>query len=136
ALVLDRDTVRDVRIAWGGIAHKPWRATRAEAALRGGPLPEDRVRDATEDAVRVGPLTEERVREAAEPELADARTTEQNAWKVPMVRNATVKVLTALAEEAPRSFTPRNCSLRSHFRGRADDRAADPPDRAALHRHR
>ena len=82
ALDLDGDTVRDVRIAWGGIAHKPWRATRAEDALRGGPL------------------TEERVREAAEAELADARTTEQNAWKVPMVRNATVQVLTALAEEA------------------------------------
>ena len=84
ALDLDGDTVRDVRIAWGGIAHKPWRATRAEDALRGGPL------------------TGERVRGAAEAELADARTTEQNAWKVPMVRNATVQVLTALAEEAHR----------------------------------
>ena len=79
ALELDGDTVWDVRIAWGGIAHKPWRATRAEDALRGGAL------------------TPERVREAAEVELADARTTDQNAWKVPMVRNATAQVLAALA---------------------------------------
>ena len=42
------------------------------------------------------------MRAAAEAELADARTTEQNAWKVPMVRNATAQVLTALAEEATR----------------------------------
>ena len=29
--------VRDVRIALGGVAHKPWRAHAAEAALRGAP---------------------------------------------------------------------------------------------------
>jgi xanthine dehydrogenase YagS FAD-binding subunit len=29
--------VRDCRIALGGVAHVPWRAERAEAALRGGP---------------------------------------------------------------------------------------------------
>ena len=28
--------VRDVRIAFGGVAHKPWRAHTAEAVLRGG----------------------------------------------------------------------------------------------------
>jgi xanthine dehydrogenase YagS FAD-binding subunit len=38
----------DVRIALGGVAHKPWRATRAEEVLRGGPLTEDAVRAAME----------------------------------------------------------------------------------------
>jgi xanthine dehydrogenase YagS FAD-binding subunit len=35
AVDLDGDTVRDVRIALGGVAHKPWRALGAEALLRG-----------------------------------------------------------------------------------------------------
>ena len=38
ALELEGDEVRDVRIAWGGVAHRPWRATRAEEALRGQPI--------------------------------------------------------------------------------------------------
>jgi xanthine dehydrogenase YagS FAD-binding subunit len=32
--------VRDVRIALGGVATKPWRAHEAEVALRGQPLDE------------------------------------------------------------------------------------------------
>ncbi|MBE7218679.1 MAG: xanthine dehydrogenase family protein subunit M, partial [Caulobacteraceae bacterium] len=36
AIELDGDTVRDVRLALGGVAPKPWRAEAAEAALRGG----------------------------------------------------------------------------------------------------
>ncbi|WP_182524328.1 FAD binding domain-containing protein [Nocardioides dongkuii] len=85
ALELAEDgTVADVRIAWGGVAHKPWRARRAEDALRGRPL--------TEDAVRA----------AAEEELADADASAGAAYKVPMVRNATAMVLTRLAREATR----------------------------------
>jgi xanthine dehydrogenase YagS FAD-binding subunit len=79
ALDLDGDTVRDVRIAWGGVAHKPWRARRAEDALRGGPL------------------TEETVRAAATAELDAAATSAGNEFKVPMVRNATTMVLLQLA---------------------------------------
>jgi xanthine dehydrogenase YagS FAD-binding subunit len=79
ALELDGDTVREVRIAWGGVAHKPWRARRAEAALLGRPL--------TEDAVRA----------AADEELAAAETTDETAYKVPMVRNTTVQTLLELA---------------------------------------
>jgi xanthine dehydrogenase YagS FAD-binding subunit len=82
ALELDGDVVRDVRIAWGGIAHKPWRAFGAEAALIGGPL--------TEDAIRA----------AAAVELADADPGADTTYKLPMVRNATVHVLTELAREA------------------------------------
>ncbi|HET6739812.1 MAG TPA: xanthine dehydrogenase family protein subunit M, partial [Kribbella sp.] len=68
---LDEGTVRDVRISWGGVAHKPWRATRAEEALRGQRL------------------TEESVRDAADAELADAASTTGSGYKVAMVRNAT-----------------------------------------------
>ncbi len=35
AVDLDGGVVRDVRLALGGVAHKPWRAWRAEEALRG-----------------------------------------------------------------------------------------------------
>ncbi len=83
AAVLDFQdgTVRDVRLALGGVAHKPWRAFRAEAALRGAPA------------------TAESFRRAAEAELADAKPLRDNAFKVPMARNTIVAVLRDLAME-------------------------------------
>jgi len=45
AVVLAGD---DVRLVLGGVAHKPWRATRAEEVLRGRPLTEDTLRAARE----------------------------------------------------------------------------------------
>jgi xanthine dehydrogenase YagS FAD-binding subunit len=80
-LVLDGGRVADVRLAWGGVAHKPWRATHAEAALVGARL--------SEDAVRA----------AAEAELAAAETDDESAYKVPLVRNLTTVTLMSLAEE-------------------------------------
>jgi xanthine dehydrogenase YagS FAD-binding subunit len=73
--------VRDVRIALGGVAHKPWRATKAEVALRGAPA------------------TEEVFRRAAEVELADAQPLHGNAFKVPLVRNVLVRTLLDLTEQ-------------------------------------
>jgi len=73
--------VRDVRIALGGVAHKPWRALRAEQALRGGPA------------------TAEAFGAAADTELAHAEPLEQNAFKVPLARNVIVRTLLDLAEE-------------------------------------
>ena len=35
ALELDGDTIKEARLALGGVAHKPWRDPQAEAALRG-----------------------------------------------------------------------------------------------------
>ena len=35
ALELDGDTIKEARLALGGVAHKPWRDSAAEAALRG-----------------------------------------------------------------------------------------------------
>jgi xanthine dehydrogenase YagS FAD-binding subunit len=79
-LELDGDIVRDVRVAWGGVAHKPWRAARAEEALRG-----QRLDDAAIEA-------------AVDGELETAVTTEQTAYKVPMLRGATVTALHRLLE--------------------------------------
>jgi xanthine dehydrogenase YagS FAD-binding subunit len=84
ALDLHDGAVREARIALGGVAHKPWRAVRAEAALRGAPA-----------AV-------ESFRRAAQAELAMARPLRDNAFKVTMARNTLVAVLSDLAAEAPR----------------------------------
>jgi xanthine dehydrogenase YagS FAD-binding subunit len=82
ALDVADGTVRDARLALGGVAHAPWRATKAEAVLRGAPA------------------TEETFRRAAEAELADARPLRDNAFKIPLARNAIVRVLLQLAQEA------------------------------------
>jgi xanthine dehydrogenase YagS FAD-binding subunit len=75
--------VRDARIAFGGVAHKPWRATKAEGELRGALA------------------TEESFRRAADAELADARPLRDNAFKAPLTRNVLVRALLDLmAEEA------------------------------------
>lgn len=79
AVETDGDTVREARIAFGGVAHKPWRATRAEEALRGAP--------ATEDAYR----------RAADAELTAAEPLSGNAFKVPMTRNTLAAVLRGLS---------------------------------------
>jgi xanthine dehydrogenase YagS FAD-binding subunit len=82
ALDLADGRIRDVRIALGGVAHKPWRASRAEAALRGAPA------------------TVESFRRAADAELADARPLRDNGFKVPMTRNTLVAVLRDLTARA------------------------------------
>ncbi|MCX4445291.1 xanthine dehydrogenase family protein subunit M [Streptomyces sp. NBC_01789] len=86
AAVLDvRDgTVRDVRLAFGAVASRPWRARTAERALTGGPA------DAAAFAA------------AADAELAAARPLPENRYKVTLMRNLVVAVLTQLAEEAAR----------------------------------
>ncbi|MDG9715554.1 xanthine dehydrogenase family protein subunit M [Streptomyces sp. DH24] len=76
--------VHDVRLAFGAVASRPWRARRAEAALTGGPA------DAAAFAA------------AADAELADARPLPHNGYKVPLMRNLVVAVLSELAEEAAR----------------------------------
>jgi xanthine dehydrogenase YagS FAD-binding subunit len=73
--------VRDVRIALGGVAHKPWRATKAEQALRGAPA------------------TEQSFIGAAEAELAGGRPLPGNAFKVPLASNVIVRTLVDLAGE-------------------------------------
>lgn len=73
-----RRTVRQARLALGGVAHKPWRATRAEEALRGAPAEEHAFRDAIDQ------------------ELAAAEPLAGNRFKVPMAANTVVSVLRGL----------------------------------------
>ena len=80
ALELDGDVIKDVRLALGGVAHKPWRAWKAEAALRGQLA------------------TAENFRAAAESELADARPLTHNAFKIELVRRTVAAVLAELTE--------------------------------------
>jgi xanthine dehydrogenase YagS FAD-binding subunit len=73
--------VRDVRLALGGVAPKPWRASRAEDALWGASA------------------NEQSFRRAAEAELADAQPLAGNAFKIPLARNVIAHTLMELAEE-------------------------------------
>jgi xanthine dehydrogenase YagS FAD-binding subunit len=82
AMQLEGGRIGDVRIALGGIAHKPWRAFRAEAALRSGP--------ATEQAFRA----------AAIAELADAKPLRDNGFKVELATRTLIAVLGDLAGAA------------------------------------
>ena len=82
ALEMDGGRIREVRLALGGVAHKPWRAHKAEAALRGGP--------ATEAAFRA----------AADAELADAAPLPDNAFKIELAKRTLTAVLTDLAGAA------------------------------------
>jgi xanthine dehydrogenase YagS FAD-binding subunit len=70
--------VTDVRLALGGVAHKPWRARVAEDALRGGP--------ADEAAFRA----------AAGAELAAATPLRENGYKIPLAGNLIVATLLEL----------------------------------------
>ena len=72
--------VREARIALGGVAPRPWRAWKAEAAL-----------------VRA-PATEDSFRRAADSELADAQPLPGNAFKVLLAQNMIVRCLLDLLE--------------------------------------
>ncbi len=83
ALEVRDGRVENVRIALGGVAHKPWRAHRAEALLRGG---------AADHAAFA---------RAAAAELAHAKPLPMNAFKVQLAQNMMIAVLTELAAPAP-----------------------------------
>lgn len=80
ALNVANGQVRDVRLAFGGVAHKPWRATTAERNLRGAPA------------------TMASFRAAAEAELQAADALPDNQFKIPMAREALASTLAELAE--------------------------------------
>ena len=75
AVDLDGDAVRDARIVLGGVAHKPWRATEAEDALRGQPLSDAALARAGAAAV------------------AGAQPHAHNAFKVELARRAVARAL-------------------------------------------
>jgi xanthine dehydrogenase YagS FAD-binding subunit len=84
AVVATRDddgTLSNLRIAYGGLAHKPWRATAAEAVLReAGTAPND-----------------ELIGAAADAELAGAQVQGENAFKLRLARNVLVAAVRDLA---------------------------------------
>ncbi|WP_033347506.1 FAD binding domain-containing protein [Kitasatospora aureofaciens] len=88
AIEVEGGVIRDARIAFGGVAHAPWRARRAEEALRGAP--------ASDGSYRA----------AADAELTDARPAEGldggNAFKIPLLRRTLTATLRDLAGEDPR----------------------------------
>src|ERR1700724_1900331 len=48
----DRETITTARVAFGGVAHKPWRSIDAEAALKGRPATPTTFRAAADAAMR------------------------------------------------------------------------------------
>jgi xanthine dehydrogenase YagS FAD-binding subunit len=78
AVDVSEGTIHEARLALGGVAHKPWRAHAAEAALRGRPATSDTFSD------------------AAAAELADARPLEHNAFKIELARRVVIDVLSEL----------------------------------------
>ncbi|MBL7253813.1 FAD binding domain-containing protein [Paractinoplanes lichenicola] len=78
-LTVAEGTVTDVRLAFGAVAPKPWRAHAAEEALRGRPA------------------TRESFLAAADAELAAAEPLRDNAFKITLIRNLVASVLEGLS---------------------------------------
>jgi xanthine dehydrogenase YagS FAD-binding subunit len=74
-LDMDGDTVRDARIALGGVAYKPWRSERAESAIKGKLL------------------TQETAVAAGEQAFANARPLKHNAFKIELGKMTLVRAL-------------------------------------------
>ncbi|TGD83234.1 FAD binding domain-containing protein [Hymenobacter wooponensis] len=75
ALSLDNGTIKDARLAMGGVAHKPWRLNEAEKFLVGKPATEDTFRQAAAIAMR------------------DAKAFKHNAYKLKLGPNSIIQAL-------------------------------------------
>lgn len=75
ALDLDNNSIRDARVALGGVATKPWRSHEAERALIGRPA------------------TAATFREAANAALAGAKPHKDNAFKIELAKRTLVRAL-------------------------------------------
>jgi xanthine dehydrogenase YagS FAD-binding subunit len=85
ALELEGDTIKQARLALGGVAHKPWRDAAAEDALRGQPA------------------NQTTFTHAADLLLRDAKGYEHNAFKIDLARRGIVRTLTQAAQATPQS---------------------------------
>jgi xanthine dehydrogenase YagS FAD-binding subunit len=85
ALELEGDTIKQARLALGGVAHKPWRDAAAEGALRGQPA------------------NQATFTHAADLLLRDAKGYEHNAFKIDLARRGIVRTLTQAAQATPQS---------------------------------
>ncbi|MEY2786161.1 MAG: 4-hydroxybenzoyl-CoA reductase subunit beta [Planctomycetota bacterium] len=77
--VTDGKTIREARVALGGVAPVPWRAKAAEAALANAPMERKSFEAAAEAALR-----------GAEP-------LSQNAYKIPLTKGLLIRALESLA---------------------------------------
>ncbi|SNC68373.1 xanthine dehydrogenase YagS FAD-binding subunit [Hymenobacter gelipurpurascens] len=75
ALSLENGTIKDARLAMGGVAHKPWRLNEAEKFLVGKPA------------------TEESFRQAADIAMRGAKAFKHNAYKLKLGPNSIVQAL-------------------------------------------
>lgn len=82
ALELDGQQIKSVRLALGGVAHKPWRAHKAEQALVGKPP------------------NEASFQAAADAELADAKGYKYNSFKIELAKRAIAQALGTVAKMA------------------------------------
>ena len=76
AVAADGGRLRSARLAMGGVAHKPWRLTAAETALRGASVDDD-----------------EALRSAIAASFADARPLARNAFKVELAQRAALRAI-------------------------------------------
>jgi xanthine dehydrogenase YagS FAD-binding subunit len=83
-LRIERGSIRDARLALGGVAAKPWRARSAEKVLAG-----------------CNP-TAAAFRRAAEAALADARPSGDNQFKIELAQRIIVRAFTLAAAGTPR----------------------------------
>ena len=82
-LVIDGGTIKEARLALGGVAAKPWRAREAEAALAGA---------------RAEPTA---LRRAAEAALAGAKPSSDNGFKIELARRIILRALMLAAAGTP-----------------------------------
>lgn len=79
ALDINNSTIRGVRLAMGGVAHKPWRLLEAEKALTGKTV------------------SEENFRQAAQIAMNGAKAFEHNKFKLTLAPNTIVEALKTAA---------------------------------------
>jgi xanthine dehydrogenase YagS FAD-binding subunit len=82
-IAIDGRRISSVRLALGGVAHKPWRLTAAETALRGASL---------DDA--------EALRAAIATSFAEARALAHNAFKIELAQRVVLRALQVAGERA------------------------------------
>jgi xanthine dehydrogenase YagS FAD-binding subunit len=76
ALAIDDRRIRSARLALGGVAHKPWRLTASESALRGASLDDSAA-----------------LKSAIAKSFAEARPLAHNAFKIELAQRAALRAL-------------------------------------------
>jgi xanthine dehydrogenase YagS FAD-binding subunit len=103
ALRIEGGTIREARLALGGVAPKPWRARPAEEILTGS---------------RPSPAA---FRDAANAALADAKPSGDNRFKIELARRIIVRALTSAAAGTPQRIAALPASPFSSVSGALHD---------------